>query len=198
MACDSSDDETDRRIRAELGALLAASRKRIRRPIPPHLRTPTGRFALSLWRKQVFLSMDEEQYLKWWMDLLDNETRTRIDAAIAPFPTYELFKAAFLKQLRPKAVCFEVGPEDALINALYERLPQIASDKYLALLRKPVKRRSRYAEAFGKRVTRVLKDFLEVPAHRPSKIKASATNTEDDKWLRRLAAYIWNFPEKFS
>jgi hypothetical protein len=139
----------------------------------------------------------EEQYEKWWMELLDHETRARIETAIAQFPRNEAFRAAYLKHLRPKAVFSEIGRERASFDELCEVLPHVDLDKFMTLLTRPVKRRSGYAEAFGKRVTRILKDFLEVPAHRP-KVKPSKADSEDDKWLRRLAAYIWNFPEKFS
>ena len=106
-------------------------------------------------------------------------------------------RAAYLRQLRPHAARLEVGSERARFDELREALPQIDLDTFITLLSKPVTRRSRYAEAFGKRVVRLLKDFLEVPAHRP-RSNPSPAELEDDKWLRGLAAYIWNFPEEFS
>ena len=193
MACDSSEDETDRRIRAEIRALLAAPQKRTRQPVPPHLRTREGRIALSLWRQQAWYSAARSRYESWWLGL-DSDTRTSIKRAAAAFDTIEQLREAYFQHSRPSAGRFEVGPEGARFDELREELPELDSYKYIALLRQPVARRSRYAEAFGKQVTRVLKEFLEVPAHRP-RFKPSEADLEDDEWLRRLAAYIWHFPE---
>jgi hypothetical protein len=155
-----------------------------------------GRIALSLWRKQTWYSAAKDRYEDWWMEV-GKETKAKINRSISEYKTIEDFREAYFRHQRPHAVRFEVGPERARFDELCEVLPQIDLDTFLRLLHKPVARRSRYAEAFGKRATKVLKDFLEVPAHRP-RYKPSPAEVEDDKWMRRLAAYVWNFPEEFS
>ena len=133
-----------------------------------------------------------------WRAKLDDEVFARINRAISRFASYSEFQAAYLKRLRPKAVQLEAGPDDLLFHQLCAKLAtQITLDEFTDLLRVPVAKRKQYAEDFGKRVTRILKDSLEVPAHRP-RVKPSEAELEDDKWMRRVFAYIFDFPEKFS
>jgi hypothetical protein len=153
--------------------------------------------ALSLWHQQALYSEHEERYGNWWGVLLDARTQKSIENAIAGFRSYPEFMAAYRRDQRPNAVQFDMGPGRARFDEMRERLPQVSFEEFVALLDKPVVNRKQYAEAFGKRVTAVLKEFLEVPAHRP-KVKLSKADLADDLWLRRLAAYILNFPENCS
>jgi hypothetical protein len=189
-------DDRDSLFRAELAAALAAPAKRGRRATPPEFRTREGRLALPLWREQALYSLNRARYGDWWALLLDAGTAARIEHAIAPFASYDALMAAYWKHQRPNAVRSEVDSERASWEELCEQLPRPDFDEFSTVLSKPVKERVAFAEDFGKRATRTLKEFLKVPAHRP-KVRPSKTDFANDKWLCRLAAYILNFPEDF-
>jgi hypothetical protein len=131
--------------------------------------------------------------MDWWA-LLRADTKATITAGIDVFASYSAFMAGWHLQRR-KAVIFEGNFLGARWEEFRERLPQVDFERFLSLMGKPVADRKAYAEDFGIRTTRVLKDYLDVPSHRP-KVKQSKADLADDQWLRRLAAYILNFPEK--
>jgi len=171
--------------------------KRTRDLPPPRLRTPAGRLAWRLWREDACFRKHPSRFLDW-VAKLDDKLFARIDRAISRFASYSEFQAAYLKRLRPKAVLLEAGPDDLLFHQLCEKLAaQITVDEFTDLLRAPAGKQKQNAEDFGKRVTRILKDSLDVRPHR-QKVKPSQADLDDDNWRRRLAAYIFNFPEKFS
>lgn len=254
------EDETDRRIRAEIAELLAAPMKRTRRATPPEFRNSAGRLALSLWREQAVYSNATERYEKW-RDLLDDAEIKKINTAITRFHSSNALVAAWIQQSR-HGVIFEGDSLGAQLDRLRELIPEVG-DEFLSVMSKPVAERTAYAEAFGRNMTRVLKEYLEVPSHRPKvkqskadlgslrarwdelrvrlpqvdlemflsimsqpvkartdyaeergkdmtrvlkdyleipshrpRVKRSEADIEDDKWMRRLAAYILNFPAK--
>jgi hypothetical protein len=199
---DSAETNPDHEVEKEIGELLNSPQRMEKRLTPPHLQNEVGQAALKLWRKQGFLMSDKQdrewwvgKFLDWWL-WLDDELRERIDSAIAAFPTCEAFRSAYLKYLRPEVVVSSIGPQNALFDALLNELPPIDFDVFAELLNKPVGERSAYAEEFDKQVTTVLKDYLGVISGRP-RTKPSPAELDDDKYLRRLAAYIWNFPLNF-
>jgi hypothetical protein len=192
---ESSEDEQERKFQAELAAVLEGANRRTRYATPKDFQIDAGRLALSLWRKPVLHRMNKARYENWWSSLPD-ETTAKIDAAIKPYQSWGAFMDALRQHQRPDVPAIDVGPHRPLWDALLRGLPRVEFDEFASLLEVPVRKRKEYAEDFGKRVTRILKDLLDVPDHRPN-TEPSKADRVDDLWLRRLSAYISNFPQKF-
>jgi hypothetical protein len=190
----SSDDEADRRIRAEMAELWSGPSKRSRRAPPLEFSTAAGKLALRLWRGQLFHRMNRAKYENWW-SLLPSETTAAIDVGIEPYETWAKFLADYWRKERPGVPLIDVCPERTLWDLLLHELPRLGFEDFARLLEAPVRDRTAYAEDFGKRVTRTLKESLGVPSHRP-RLRPTEADRADDLWLRRLGAYVLNFPEK--
>lgn len=194
LCCDPSEDEAERRLYTEIGGDFSLPRKRTRRPTPPGFQTPAGRLALSLWRQLRLHRMNKALFENWW-SLLPAEVTLKIDEAIEPYTSWRQLWESYRSQQRPHIPVITVPDEVPLWGALLERLPRLEFEEFASLLEAPVKERSAFAEDFGERVTRTLKDILDVPSHRPS-TKPSKSDLANDLWQRRLAAYILNYPVK--
>ena len=138
--------------------------------------------------------MNRALFENWWA-LLPNEVQVKIDEAIEPYATWQQLLESYRSQQRPDIPLIKIGDEVPLWGALVGRLPRLEFEKFASLLEAPVKERGAYADEFGKQVTRTLKEVLDVRPHRPS-TKPSKADCTDNRWQRRLAAYIFNYPVK--
>jgi hypothetical protein len=194
LSCDSSEDEAERRLNAALAEHFAEPRKRTRVPTPPEFQTPAGRMAFRLWRQLRLHRMNKALFENWWA-LLPSEIQVKIDEAIKPYTSWQKLLESYREQQRPDIPLIEIGDEVPLWGALVGTLPRLEFEKFVSLLEAPVRERKAYAEWFGGQVTRTLKNVLDVRPHRPS-TKPSKLDLADDWWVRRLAAYIFNYPVK--
>ena len=139
---------------------IAPSRPKSRRPFT---KSPLDRIALRIFHKQLHYDQHWDEFEECWFALSD-PLRRAIDKAAKRFPNCAALRRAHLDSQAPGTTLSSL---QAQWYVLQSPLPQVDQARFIALLRAPTKDRSQFAEAFGKRTTAVLKEYLGVKPHRP-------------------------------
>jgi hypothetical protein len=186
--CNSSSDPSpglEALIEAELSK---APTKRPRRRLPPEWKNISGRLAWKIWRDRLTYHRNPAVFEDWWATL-DEPRKEQIVGAAKRYSSFgQLLEDTAAKAAGP--TIGTVSDQEWLLGCVRDVL-KIDTVEFLKLLTSPMSERSKFAEEFGRRATKALKQALLIPPHRPKK-RMSGADLKDDEWARKLFVFLLN------